>query len=178
MKQRILKLTIFLLLLVGVFPACKEKEELPEEEQEELPTEECKNLHRDNIIGQWKLIESFVSVNYSKTERTDYSNENIIFDFQEDNKLVITGNIVDSLSLFDDFQGGEHFYEFHALNNCDWGDPGPNLIIDKPELWSWEGHHFCTALLYEETMTIGNDGWKTKDDNYYRWHITLIKLNQ
>ena len=141
----------------------------------EKEPEEYKNLNRDTIIGQWKLIEGSVSVNHSQADITDYSKENIIFDFQGNNKLVVTGHIPDILGLFDDYQEGEHFYEYLKFEYpvC----PGPNLIIDRPGLGSSEGVYFCTALSYEETRGIGNDGWEIKGDDYYRWSITFMKLN-
>jgi len=161
MKKNILKFITLILFITGFFSACKE---------------ECKNLNRDNIIGQWKLLEVSVSVNHSQPDITDYSEENIIFDFQTNNKLVVTGNIVDSLSLFDDFQEGEYFYEYFTFD-CH-SDPGLNLLIDKPNLGGEKGnYYYCTSLLSEQTMGIGNDGWIIRDDDYYRWFITLIKLN-
>ena len=156
MKTRILIFTTIILIL-GCFSACKE---------------ECKNLNRDNIIGQWKLLEASVSVNHSQPDITDYSEENIIFDFQKNNKLVVTGNIVDSLSLFNDFREGEHYYEYRKSDVCPPNEPGPNLFINA-ELGSWEGSYFCTALLYEETMAIIKMNWIENSS----WSIKLIKLN-
>ena len=66
----------------------------------------------DNIIGRWKLMEVKVWVNSSRLDSTDYLKENIIFDFQENNKLVVTGPIPDVVAVFDDFWAGEHFYEY------------------------------------------------------------------
>jgi len=156
--------TAILLVSAGVFSACKEK---------------CENPHRDNIIGQWKLLEISISVNHSQPDTTDYSEENIIFDFQENNKLVVTGNIVDSLSLFDDFQEGGHFYEYRK-HECGHNYlPGPNLRIsnNEQEHGSWGGRrYFCSAHLSEETIGISSDGYKIIDDDNYSWGIKLIKL--
>jgi len=56
----------------------------------------CKSIYRDNIIGRWKLIEvsvyiKYAHLEYAQLDTTDYSKENIIFDFQENNKLVVIG---------------------------------------------------------------------------------------
>ena len=169
MKTIILKMSAILLMIL-VFSACKEKKE--------ESTEECKNLNRDNIIGQWKLIEIIINVNYSQLDTTDYSIENIIFDFQENNKLVVIGNIVDSLSLFVDFQEGEHFYEYQKPNVCPTCLPGPNLIIDNPKPgMSWERSYFCHAPLSEETMMIDKMNWMGKEGDDSSWSMKFIKLN-
>jgi len=148
------------------------------------PIEEPKPVE-ESIVGKWKLIEGSVSVNHSQPDITDYSKENIIFDFQENNRLVVTGHMPDILGLFDDYQEGEHFYEYlkFEVGAC----PGPNLSIDSPEFGSGERRsYFCTALSYEETMSIIGDkviggviddtGLVTGGD-YYRGSITFIKLN-
>ena len=144
-------------------------------------TEEYKSLHRDTIIGQWKLMESYVSINHSQSDITvtDYSKENIIFDFQENNKLVVTGHIPDVFVVFDDFQEGEYFYEYSKYPPPP-TDPGPNLFIDKPEYGIGERWYFCTTLLGKETMdiVIGNNiGGAIVGSDYYRWGFTFFKLN-
>jgi len=162
MKKHIFKFIAILLICAGVFSACKE---------------ECINSTRENIFGQWKLLEVSISVNYSQLDTTDYSEENIIFDFQENNKLVITGNIVDSLSLFNDFQKGVHFYEYFTFD-CH-SDPGLNLLIDNPNPgMSWEKSYLCRALLSEETMMISKMDWMGKEGDDSAWNFTFIKLNK
>jgi len=148
---------------------------------------EYPNPFRDNIIGRWKMIEVGVSINYSPRDTTDYSKENIIFDFQENNKLVITGPIPDVLVVFDHFQEGVHFYEYSKLNVCPRCSPGMNLIIDEPELGRDRGAYFCSALLDTETMSIGITGQliggEFDDAGYltgfdvYNWGINFLKMN-
>ena len=172
MKKNLFIIITLILISAGFFSACKEKEE------------ECKNLHRENIIGKWKLIEVSVSVNYSQSDTTDYSQENIIFDFQENNKLVVTGNIPDVLVVFDDFQEGEHFYEFFPFE-CGACPPPTNLNINNPALGSEKGRYFCGISL-EETMSIvghevvggviDDNGLLTGGDNY-AWSFTFKKIN-
>lgn len=162
--SKIILLIAILFLNVAVFfSACGEKNEF-------------KNSYRDNIIGQWKLLEVSVSVNYLQFDTTNYSNENIIFDFQGKNKLIIMGNIIDSLSLFNDFQEGVYFYEYFTFD-CH-SDPGLDLLIDRPEHGSENGNYYYCNRLSEQTMGIGNDGWIIRGSDYYRWYIKFIKLNK
>ena len=98
MKKNLFIISAIFLISAGYFSCGKDKKE------------ECPKLFSDNIVGQWKLIEVSARENYSPLDTTDYLKENIIFDFQENNKLVVTGPIPDVVAVFDDFQAGEHFY--------------------------------------------------------------------
>ena len=147
----------------------------------------------DNIIGRWKLMEVKVWVNSSRLDSTDYLKENIIFDFQENNKLVVTGPIPDVIAVFDDFQEGEHYYVFRSPNERNYGYAAippprfPNLSIDDTALGSEERGYFCEIPLNEKTMeiakrkTIGGEtnqnGWILGGDYYY-WKKIFIKLNE
>ena len=120
-------------------------------------TTECGYSLSDNIIGRWKLIEVSVRKHtnpLSPATITDYSTETIIFDFQKDNKLIVTGNIPDVIAVFDDFQAGEHFYEYSTAreHNCGYALPGGNLGIDETALWNKQ--YFCRIPLDEKTMSI------------------------
>ena len=131
---------------------------------------EYENPFRDDIIGKWKLVEVEVfRLYYQPFERQsaiiDCLNENIIYDFQPNNKFFITNSIVDTFfiadttvvfsSLFDSsFNEGEHFYEYHKFPDPP-SDPGPNLSIDKPANGEGEKRFYCNALKGEQTMTIG-----------------------
>ena len=141
--------------------------------------ENCKKKFSDNIVGRWKLVSC--TVNYIQPETFDYSKENIIFDFQENNKLVVTGPIPNVLALFDDFQEGEHFYIFSSLNvPCGSDPPGENLVIDNKDTGM-----YCSPSLDEETMrivghkviggVIDEDGLITGDDTY-GWEKKFIKV--
>ena len=142
------------MISVGFLFACKK-------------TEESKNQYSDNIIGQWKLIEVRHTINGTQSDTTDYSKENIIFDFQENNKLIVTGNIPDVLVVFDDFQEGEHFYEYSNPEVCPLCLPIANLAIDEPELGSEERRYFCSVPLDKKTMEININGWSRIFINLY-----------
>ena len=141
-----------------------------------------KSNHAENIIGKWKLIEVEIFRIYYQpyeyqSEIIDYSNDNIIFDFQENNKLVITGQIVDTLSLFDDFKEEEHFYEYKRWETGNNYIPGPNLFIDKPALGEANGCYFCNVPLDKQTMSIVGDRYiSVTDTDHFRLSITLKNL--
>jgi hypothetical protein len=104
---------------------------------------------------RWKLIEVWIlKDNDYPAEIIDYSEKNIIYDFQGNDTLVVTGK-TDSLFIFDYFKEGEHFYEYRALNVCPLCTPGPNLSIDKPPLGQSDGNYF--ALLNGEKLEITGD---------------------
>ncbi|MDR2126963.1 MAG: hypothetical protein LBP63_09060, partial [Prevotellaceae bacterium] len=75
----------------------------------------------------------------------DYSNENIIYEFCADNKLIINGYVEN------DFSSGEHYYSYQQLIECPTCDPGPNLIIDDNNLI------YCLARKDSNEMSIGAD---------------------
>jgi len=129
-----------------------------------------KNPFSDDIVGKWKLVEVEISrtTNYQPYEHQsaiiDCLNANIIYDFQPNNKFVITNFVVDTFfiadttvifsSLFDSFNEGEHFYEYHKFPDPP-GDPGPNLCIDKPNIGEYDKKcFFCDVRIGKQTMTI------------------------
>ncbi|MDR2127063.1 MAG: hypothetical protein LBP63_09575, partial [Prevotellaceae bacterium] len=98
MKNTLLKATAILLILAGVVACGKEKED--------------ENPYRKNIIGKWKLIKITsrdANVYDGIVDTVDYSNENIIYEFCADNKLIINGYVEN------DFSSGEHYYSYQQL---------------------------------------------------------------
>ena len=91
----------------------------------------------NKVRGKWKLIEVLFFEDQNQ-QQIDYSERNIIYEFQENNKLVITGKM-DDLCIFDDFQAGVHYYEYRKPNVCPFCLPYSNLAIDNPEF----GHYYC-----------------------------------
>ena len=158
---------ITIVLLVFICSSCK-----PEYE----------NLNRDDIIGKWKLVEVTIFKTYyqpyeRQSEITDYSNDTIIYDFQSNKKLVVSGVIIDTLSLFECFKEGEHFYEYikhpdpPSGRNAPIPEPGTNLSIDKPVIGEYYKRFYCTALKGEQTMTIGTG---QPDGNEWGFSFKLI----
>jgi hypothetical protein len=129
------------------------------------------------IIGQWKLVE--VSINKNSqypSEIIDYSEKNISYDFQKDNKLIVTGSFSDDLLLllFENFQEGEHFHEYSEIFACPLCLPGPNLRIDNPKTGK-RSDYFC-RFLDSETMTIVDVDTRVIDGNYFLWGKKFVKL--
>ena len=77
----------------------------------------CQKLSNDMLIGSWKLVEVFVS-NAQGDDIVDYSNENITYDFQKNNRLVIRGNVPIDFYVFKDFQPGKHSYKYYFHGDC------------------------------------------------------------
>jgi len=129
----------------------------------------CYNKNNALQGTKWKLIEVSIAKNYQQSEIIDYSEKKIIYEFQENNKLVITGNI-DDLFIFDDFQKGEHFYEYSKPNVCPTCLPGPNLKIDE------KGSYYCLIDLENEVMRISGFS-KIIEEVFYGGIKHFIKLN-
>jgi hypothetical protein len=138
----------------------------------------------DNIVGRWKLIESSCSLNNSQPETTDHSKENIIFDFQENNKLVITGPIPNDRIDFYYFQAGYYWYGFSSPNcgECGCDPPDTNLSTDWDDMVF---SHYCRPSFDEKTMEISghiDTCCGEKDDNglaeifVYNWVKKFIKI--
>ena len=147
--RNVVLFSISLLLLLAA--GCKDKNE---------PEKECRNPYSEDIIGRWKLVEVSVNINYGPQRDTiDYSDENIIYDFQKNNTLVVTDLTPDDedLFIFEDFQEGEHFYRYSRQDVCLLKTtPGQNLSIGYPEAeLRVDNHYFCNVLSDKKTMRIG-----------------------
>ena len=124
------------------------------------------------IDTKWRLTEVQIVRDYhQQVEIFDYSEKNIIYEFQRNNKLVVTGNAGDEVFVFDDFEEGEHFYEVNWDDPCKGDplcDPGPNLRIDG------KGYG---AFLGGDTLVIGTFSMEIDETgSYYSWNKTLIGL--
>ena len=135
----------------------------------------CYNENNTLQGTKWKLIEVLIAKDYQQHETLDYSEKNIIYEFQNNNKLVITGNM-DDLFIFDDFRKGEYFYEYNEPNVCPTCLPGLNLTISSLESEQEEGRYYCLVNLDNKTMRISGDG-KIIEGVYYGWNKFFIKLN-
>jgi len=152
--KNILILFFFLCIcIMGITISCKPKYENP---------------NSDDIIGKWKLVEIRINGNI-----IDYSNDNIIYDFQANNKLIVSGVVIDTLSLFECFKEGEHFYEYRKPLDPPSGRnkpipiPAPNLSIDKLDIEEKGGYYYCNAPLGKQTMSIYElEVWLDRDRRY------------
>ncbi|MDR1197434.1 MAG: hypothetical protein LBK94_00260 [Prevotellaceae bacterium] len=131
--KKILQIVTILLLLAGMMIACGKEN-----------NEDNENPYRENIIGKWKLVEIITIVGYGNQniDTVDYSNANIIYDFQNDSILIITGYVPDDLSE------GMHTYRY--------GQP-PHTPLDAYDgNFSIDNMHggWCNAKKKEQKMTI------------------------
>jgi hypothetical protein len=127
-----LNLAAIMLLMAGVVSSCEKN------------NEDNENPYRENIIGKWKLIEIITIIGYGNqnTDTVDYSNSNIIYGFQNDSILIITGYVPDDLSE------GMHTYRY--------GQP-PHTPLDAYDgNFSIDNMHggWCDAKKKEQKMTI------------------------
>jgi hypothetical protein len=104
----------------------------------------------DMLIGKWKLMEVIITTDYQEMDTIDYSSENIVYDFQKNNRLIITGNISDDLYVFKDFQAGKHSYKCYNFMD-DVADP-KNLLIDEPKSGEVGKEYNC--YIGSETLEI------------------------
>ncbi len=92
------------------------------------------------IIGDWKLMKAEI-VNFSQNPSIiDYSDENIIYNFKSDGKLVVTGG--ENIGYPD----GEYDYYFGEANLANLNDP---VLIVKINNSQW------TFNLTDGIMKIG-----------------------
>ena len=131
-----------------------------------------KEFEKNQIMGRWKLLEVSIYIDRSLHETIDYSEDNIMYDFQDNNKLIITGQILDGFSLFDDFREGEYSYRYWLPAVCSVCLPGPNLFIFTPERGEL---YFCKIPSDKKTMEIGGDKGIGSDNIGFVMSLTKIE---
>jgi len=94
----------------------------------------CHKGHRDDsILGTWKLVEISCSVGINANgypELVDFGKYNLIFDFQKNNKLVISSSVSEESSII------KHSYKFFTkdLHEFPYYPRSYNLVIGKKKL--------------------------------------------
>ena len=141
---------------------------------------------------KWQLVDVSVSKEYEKLETVNFLEAKIFFEFQDKNKLIVTGKtdelFIGELYIFEHFREGEHFYEYgagsEACPTCSQMPAG--LDIDYPEFGSRNGRYQCVVDLDNRTMKIGGEkvvGGTVHDNGlvtggkYYRWEKTFMLLS-
>jgi len=81
----------------------------------------CSDDPENSIIGEWKLVKTQVNHSVIGSYIIDNSQDNIIYEFQKDGTLIISGNIDDA-----EFDKGEYAYKFETRTE---GESGLNLMI-------------------------------------------------
>jgi len=89
---------------------------------------------------RWKLIEVSIIKNDESAGTVDYSDKNIIYEFKENDKLIVSGKIDDSL-IFEYFKEGEHSYYYGMMIACQLCTPAPNLTISDSPGVVGQGHY-------------------------------------
>jgi hypothetical protein len=84
---------------------------------------------------RWKLIEVSATKNHVSKEVIDYSGKNIVYEFNGNDKLIVSGKI-DAPFVSEDFKEGEHSYRYRMSAGCNACDPGPNFMIDSKNIYS------------------------------------------
>ena len=130
------------------------------------------------LIGRWKLIKLTVNGYSRPYEEIDYSEKDIIYEFQKNGILVITGE-TDDIFVFNDFKEGEHTYAYRETTPNPLAGMARNLAIDKSSL-EFESDWRYIAYLPDETMVISRNtimSGEIDDDHYlYLWGKHFIKL--
>ena len=173
MQTKFSLLVGFLLLVIVMAVGCKDSNAIK-------PKEEIEPTPEGTIIGRWKLIELMIDTipHYEPIKHgvIDYSNSNIVYNFQTNNRLVVTGSIPNDLFMFDDFRAGEHFYEYEERNPNTM--PYPNLLIDDPKFGDERGVYYCNFdnhVIGKDTMIIHTTGSEV-NGIFIAWGKMLIKI--
>lgn len=111
-----------------------------------------KDITSDKIIGEWHLIRkrTFWVSNYNY----DVSNENIIYNFQSNGVLVISGNT----NLNGYFENGEYIYEFkkdNLSNSLNSNDPMIWLVKIEGEKWAYKSQN--DLMVIGQSYVDGSD---------------------
>jgi hypothetical protein len=124
------------------------------------------NPYLEEITGKWKLVSDSLLILkegiFSEIKLNDYSDKNIIYDFQEGGKLVIEGTAANI------FTEGQHTYQYEQLAVCSTCLPVPNFRIDD------YAPSFCLALSNSEVMTVPVK--KTEQGTVFKWSLIFAKI--
>ena len=127
-----------LLILTGVFSSCTSSEnenilsenEITSSENEDTTSNENEDVLNENedisnenedvsnenedtssIVGKWKLeVVYFLDLTDISPKHLDYSQNDIIYDFKENNVLIVSGKM-DNIGDYRGYTKGEHSYE-------------------------------------------------------------------
>jgi len=105
-----------------------------------------KNNDIDYIIGEWKLnsvmyIDTTSMLDGYYRYEMDLSDNNVIYNFKKNNKLVITNFVSEKSSK------SQHSYKYHKIFDCPTCDPFANLQIDATK-------YYCKIVIDSATMSI------------------------
>jgi hypothetical protein len=128
----------------------------------------CEKTTNELLMGRWKLVEVIITKDYQVMDTIDYSKDNIIYDFQKNNRLVISGNIPVNYYVFNDFQKGKHTYRYYYYDDC------PNC---KPMFFEIDGNrnYKCSAPIWGvEHIYIA--GEEITESAVFYWNQFFVKI--
>lgn len=117
--------TITVLIALSTLAACKKEDRL--DESPKCPVSAV-NGANDNVIGKWKLIKAKVVFKNQETE--DYSCDDIIYDFQDDGVLLISGSSDKAIG----YQEGQYMYEFTTERLFEGLEEGYTISINNRKI--------------------------------------------
>ena len=140
------KLSIIALLGLFLLVGCSKEEESNNDDKDPFIDEKIENLacppvavsgKKDDIIGKWKMVVSYKYDNYVVEEITDYSCEEIIYEFREDS-LLVSSNMNWQMN-------GLYSYKFTKYDDSDDGiaDMSPTFEVNSDDM---QGSGACTVL--------------------------------
>jgi hypothetical protein len=119
---------------------------------------EYENPYRNSITGAWKLLFSIAG-----DDSLDCSGNHVIYDFQTENKLVVTGH------LPGDLEEGEYAYEYKKTNVCPTCPLVPNMRIGN------ENGLFCEAYSRNDIMILS--GKRMENGKALNRHKMFVKVD-
>lgn len=127
MKSRIL--WVIVTITITIFSNCKKKSTL----KEVIETFECGveviEGEQHEIVGKWKLV--LVGYAFSTPDPTDYSCNQIVYDFKPDGRLVVTSDIAQTGG----YGAGNYSYEFNR-RTASTGNPNDyTLSVGEGSTW-------------------------------------------
>lgn len=125
-----MKKFIFFILTIVIFSRCSNDDNTP------IDTP---------ILGEWKLVAARI-INFSTNPLIDYSNENIVYNFQANGILSVTGGNNPS------YPDGDYVYEFMVDYLSGGPSPGESMIplvkINNSRKWTYR--------MEDGKMTLGS----------------------
>lgn len=149
-----MKKIIFLILLIISLASCtNDTEPIIEQDYTNCIVGELDVITTsDQILGEWKLTRARVL--WPDYINSDFSNENIIYNFKPDGVLVISGAGTEKFPL--SFPDGEYTYEFEHIDT--WDETVWRLRIN-PEKWNSNWTHTTQneLMVLSQSSTDGSD---------------------
>ena len=130
------------------------------------------NKDKKDIVGEWKLSKVGIVDGYYQQSETDYSGKNIVYEFQKNNKLVVTSSTLGKL------QTKKYSYKYQKLNVCPTCIPAQNLQIDKIKYYCLieNGVMRISSFIKDENVVDEIDLEMSEKSNILSWGKNFIKL--